>query len=100
VGAGPGRPRVYCRVSHRQRAYEARKLASAHRLGEDDVLLSRASFQELKDVVFAIEAALQDVDRDLASAESPSDYREALWHLYHAAADVRTASLEPRAVAS
>ena len=60
MGAGPGRPRVYCRDSHRQRAYEARKLASAHRLGEDDVLLSRASFQELKDVVFVIEAGKTD----------------------------------------
>lgn len=50
--------------------------------------------------MFAIEAALQDVDADLASAESPAEYREALWHLYHAAADVRTASLEPRAVGS
>ena len=100
VAAGPGRPRVYCRDSHRQRAYEARRLASVHRLGDDDVLLSRRTFQELKDVLYAIEAALQDVDADIAGASSPSEYREALWHLYHAAAEVRSASVEPRAIGS
>lgn len=97
---GPGRPRRYCRKSHRQRAYEARRLAAAHRLGPDDVLVSRDAFQGYKDLLFRIEAALQDVDQDLAEGVDPSEYRRALWHLYRAAAEVRVASLEPRAVGS
>lgn len=94
---GPGRPRRFCRPSHRQRAYEARRLATLHHLGPDDVLLARTTFDRVRDLLFRIEAALQDVDGDLASGADPDEYRAALWHLYQAAAGVREAALEPRA---
>lgn len=95
---GPGRPPRFCRRSHRQRAYEARRLAGAHGLGSDDILLSRSAFEELRDVLYRIEAALQDVDGDLAGGADTAEYRQALWHLYRTAASVRTISFEPRAV--
>lgn len=95
---GPGRPRAFCRRSHRQRAYEARKLAEAHRLGADDILITRSTFEAIRDVFYRIEAALQDIDSDLAAGVAPSEYRTALWHLYQAAADVRSASIEPKAI--
>jgi len=98
ASAGPGRPQVYCRPSHRQRAYEARRLAAEHRLSEDDVLVSRHSFEQVRDVLYRIESALQDVDADLASGANPDEYRRALWHLYEAAADARVLAFEPKAI--
>lgn len=96
--AGPGRPPRFCRRSHRQRAYEARRLAEAHGLGADDVLLTRSTFEQLRDLLYRIEAALQDVDTDLAGGADSAEYREALWHLYRTAAAVRTVSFEPAAI--
>ncbi|MFP5332228.1 MAG: hypothetical protein ACLGHX_07725 [Acidimicrobiia bacterium] len=98
IPAGPGRPPRFCRRSHRQRAYEARRLAEAHGLGPDDVLIGRRSFEELRDLLYRIETALQDVDSDLAGGADASEYREALWHLYRTAAAVRTVAFEPTAI--
>lgn len=95
---GPGRPIKYCRRSHRQRAYEARLLAAAHQLGEDDVLVSAGLLAELQDAVYVIEAAMEDIDRDLAEGDDPDSHRDALWHLYGAAAGLRAVRIEPKAV--
>jgi hypothetical protein len=95
---GTGRPRAYCRRSHRQRAFESRRLAASHGLGADDVLMSRASLAELRDAIYQLEAAMEDVDTDLAEADDPGRHRSALWHLYGAAANLRGMRLEPRAV--
>ena len=97
---GPGRRRRYCRTSHRQRAYEARKLAGAHALGADQVLMAAARLEEIRDLIYRIEAALDDVDVDLGAEDSEAATRNALWHLYRACTDVRTVSLEPLAVGS
>ncbi|MGH8927422.1 MAG: hypothetical protein ACRDWH_03660, partial [Acidimicrobiia bacterium] len=91
-------PQVYCRRSHRQRAYEARYLARAHGLGPDDVLLSMSALSDLRDAIYQLEAAMEDVDNDLAVADSPGHHRAALWHLYGAAANLRGARLEPKAI--
>ena len=98
MASGPGRPPRFCRRSHRQRAYEARNLAEAHALGDDDVLVSRTSFEQLRDLLYRLEAALQDVDNDLANAADGDAFRDALWHLYRTAAAVRAVSFEPRAI--
>jgi hypothetical protein len=95
---GPGRPSRYCRRSHRQRAYEARQLAAVHQLGLDDVLVSAGLLAELQDAVYVIETALEDIDRDLAEVDNPQDHRDALWHLYGAAAGLRAIRIEPKAV--
>ena len=95
---GPGRPSRYCRRSHRQRAYEARQLAVAHQLGADDVLVSASLLADLQDAVYLIEAALEDIDRDLAEVDDPRSHRDALWHLYGAAAGLRALRIEPKAV--
>ena len=98
VPEGPGRPQVYCRRSHRQRAFEARHLAASHGLGADDVLMSRANLVELRDALYQLEAAMEDVDTDLTEADDPGRHRSALWHLYGAAANLRGVRLEPKAV--
>jgi hypothetical protein len=94
-----GRPREYCRRSHRQRAFEARESARRHRLGADEVIISRASYDQVRDSFYRIETALDDVLSDLAAGESREALSEAFWHLYEAAAAVRGIPLEPRAMA-
>jgi len=95
---GPGRPRRYCRPSHRQRAYEARNLAATHALRPDQVLMSRERLEVIRDLMYRIESAMDDVDTDLGSDASVDGTRQALWHLYRACAEVRTISLEPLAL--
>ena len=89
---------MYCRRSHRQRAFEARQLAASHGLGVDDVLMSRGSLVELRDALYQLEAAMEDVDTDLMEADDPGRHRSALWHLYGAAANLRGVRLEPKAI--
>jgi len=98
VAGGTGRPPRFCRRSHRQRAYESRRLAESRGLGDDDILLARSSYEELRDLLYRIESALQDIDGDLADGADSADYRQALWHLYRTAAGVRSVSMEPRAI--
>lgn len=51
----------------------------------------------IRDLLYRIEAAMDDVDTDLARDESEAGSRQALWHLYRACAEARTISLEPLA---
>ncbi len=95
---GPGRPRRYCRRSHRQRAYEARRLAGAHRLGPDDVLVDRATWLAIGDRRFRLETAVEDVVTDLTSGDV--DPGDALAHLLDAARDLLGVPFEPKAFGS
>ena len=67
---GRGRPRHYCRQGCRQQAHMARKLAAAHGLGADDVIVDRAALDELQSALYCLQAAVEDVDRDLAGKPS------------------------------
>ena len=73
-----GRKRRYCRQSCRQQAYLARKLAGAHDLAPDEVVVRRDELTDLQDRVYALQAALEDVAGDLAEADGPADVRRAL----------------------
>lgn len=73
-------------------------MARRHRLGDDDVLIGRRVYEGLRDALYQIEAALDDVDGDLRSGAGPEEHRAALWHLYRSAAAVRGLVLEPKAV--
>ncbi len=95
---GPGRPRKYCRRSHRQRHFEARKVAARLGLASDDVLISRADYDDLRDRIYLLEAALQDVERDLAVSSQLSDYADAYLHLLEGALAIRNLRIEPRAL--
>jgi hypothetical protein len=96
--AGPGRPSRFCRRSHRQRHYEARRLAERHGLREDDVLIDRNKLDRLNDRLYVLEAACQDVMADLHEDPTPDTYREAVVHLLEAALPLQNAHLEPRAI--
>ena len=75
-GGGPGRPPSYCRRSHRQRAYEARR--EAERLGIGAVLVSEASWQVLLDAVYRLETQMDDTVMDLAAGDAPEPSVRAL----------------------
>jgi hypothetical protein len=88
VAGGPGRPRVYCRRSCRQRDYEARRRAGELGLSERELVVTRAELDELYDRLYELEAAVEDVERDLADAAGEGDVRRALDWLLEAARPV------------
>jgi hypothetical protein len=97
--AATGRPRTYCRQSCRQQAHLARKLASAHGLGDDDVILDRLQLEELQGALYCLQAAVEDVDRDLADRPDAREVREALDWLLINARPLVDRWIEPRTAA-
>lgn len=76
----------------------ARKLAAAHGLGDDDLIVSRSQIEELQSRVYCLQAAIEDVDRDLAKPHAPQDVREALDWLLENARPAADLWIEPRMV--
>jgi len=100
VATGPGRPRRYCRKSHRQRAYEARREAERRNLGPDEVIITRRTWVQLRDALYRLEAAAEDVAIDLgAGRTTKADYVQALAHLSSAVRDLQDVAVEPTALA-
>lgn len=93
---GPGRPRRFCRAGCRQQAYAARKLAATHGLGDDDVIIDRLALEDLQGRLYCLQAALQDVARDLTVSAEPSDVLEALEWLRTNAQPLAEVWIEPR----
>lgn len=96
--AATGRPRRYCRAGCRQQAHIARKYALAHGLGDDDVIIDRQQLEELQGAIYCLQAALEDVDADLAGSPSASEVRTALGWLVDNARPVAALWVEPKAV--
>ena len=99
--AGPGRPRRYCRQGCRQQAHLARKLAAAHGLGDDDVIISRDGLDELQSRLYCLSAALEDVERDLESlarhgGDEVAELRQILGWLVDNARPAADLWIEPR----
>ena len=94
--AGPGRPRRYCRDGCRQQAYAARRLARAHGLGDGDVVVHRQALEDLQGRLYCLQAALEDVERDLAGTPSADDYRDAFAWLQSNAQPLAEVWIEPR----
>ncbi|MDH5615930.1 MAG: hypothetical protein OEY62_05255 [Acidimicrobiia bacterium] len=77
----------------------ARKLAAAHGLGADDLIISRHDLEELQGHLYGLQAALEDVEGDLNQAKSAGlelDYRDAYEWLYASAQPLRSTWIEPR----
>ena len=93
-----GRPRRYCRQGCRQRAYEARQRSADMGLAADDVVIGRTQLDELASALYCLQAAIEDVDRDLADAgDDPRELRLALSWLMDNARPAAALWLEPRA---
>jgi hypothetical protein len=90
---GPGRPQVFCRQACRQAAYVAGRRRDELGLSETELVVARQELDELRDKLYVLEAAIEDVDRDLAAAEGEEDLREALaWILAAARPLIATAN--------
>jgi hypothetical protein len=68
------------------------------RLAADDVVIGRTQLDELASVLYCLQAAIEDVDRDLADAgDDPRELRLALSWLMDNARPAAALWLEPRA---
>ena len=83
--AATGRPRRYCRPTCRQRDFEARQRAAEVGLTESELVLTRHELDALHDQLYVLEAAIEDVERDLAGSPSKQDYADAVRWLLQAA---------------
>ena len=63
---GPGRPREFCGGSCRQQDYLRRQRAADAGLAEHELVVTRGELDDLHDKLYVLEAAVEDVDRDLA----------------------------------
>lgn len=77
----------------------ARKLAQTHGLGEDDVIVERSVLEEFQGLLYCLQAALEDVERDLEASSRPSDVAEALAWLQENAEPLARVRLEPKMAA-
>ena len=77
----------------------AREVAQAHGLGEDDVIVERTVLEEFQGLLYCLQAALEDVDRDLAASSRPADVAEALAWLRENAEPLARTRLEPKMAA-
>ena len=89
---GAGRPRSYCRRSHRQRAFEARRAARTLQLDADEVLISRHNWELLREALGRLSALSAAVAADLAAGEeSGAGYAAAVGTLSAAVAELQEA---------
>jgi hypothetical protein len=68
----------------------------AHGLGDDDVIVDRTALEELQGALYGLQAALEDVERDLAASSKPADVAEALAWLRRNAEPLARFWIEPR----
>lgn len=85
MGKGPGRPRTFCTQACRQKDYIARIRARDAGLSEAELIVTRDELTALHDQLYVLEAAIDDVERDLSSASTKQDYVEALAWVMEAA---------------
>ncbi len=78
----------------------ARRLASAHGLGDDDLIISRQQLEEFQSRLYCLQAALEDVERDLERSSEPPDIAEAFAWLRSNAQPVAEIWIEPRTTES
>ncbi len=85
MGEGPGRPRQFCTQACRQKDYIARLRAQEAGLSEAELVVTRQELDELHDKLYVLEAAIEDVERDLAASPTKQDYVDAVAWLLEAA---------------
>jgi hypothetical protein len=82
---GPGRPRRFCQQACRQAAYVAGQRRAELGLSETELVITRRALDELRDQLYVLEAAVEDVERDLSNGETAQDLRDAVDWLLAAA---------------
>ena len=85
ITGGPGRPRHFCKAGCRQADYIARQRNAEVGVSESELIITRAALDDLRDRLYVLETAVEDVDRDLGDATGEQDLRDALAWLLAAA---------------
>jgi hypothetical protein len=70
AAGGRGRPREFCSQRCRQWDWVARQRAAELDLAEGELVIARASLDELHDDLYTLACAVEDAERDLAAAGS------------------------------
>jgi len=95
--AGRGRPREFCSQRCRQWDWVARQRAADLQLSEGELVVTRDQLDALKDAVFVLECAVNDVRQDLTSGRHTKDsLTELLNWLLESADPVIGASVSPQ----
>ena len=79
--SGPGRTRQFCSQRCRQWDWVARQRAHELELSDGELVIAKATLDDLHDELYVLGCAVDDVERDLAAAgERPSaaELRQAL----------------------
>lgn len=93
---GPGRKKEFCSQRCRQWDWVARQRANDLQLSEDELVMTRAELDTLKDQMYVLHCALLDARRDLQQPRhTAASLREILDWLMDAAEPVAQASLAP-----
>lgn len=92
-----GRPRKYCRRSHRQRHYEARRRGADRGLADHEAIVNRTDYDRLRDEIYRLEAACEDADTDLHASPTRTDLSDVIDALTSVARGVIEAVVEPSA---
>ncbi len=83
--SGPGRPREFCKQSCRQRDYESRQRSAEVGLSDRELIVARHTIDDLRDRLYVLECAIEDVRRDLTGSPTKADYRDAVGWLVESA---------------
>ena len=76
VRGGRGRPPRFCKRSCRQRDYEARRRAAELGLSDGELVVTREQLESVRDRLYVLECAVEDVERDLTERGDDPDDRE------------------------
>ena len=83
--AARGRPRLFCRQACRQSAYVAGRRRDELGLTETELIVTRQALEDLRDRLYVLEAAVEDVERDLGEEQDERSLQDAVEWLLAAA---------------
>jgi hypothetical protein len=95
-----GRPRQFCSQACRQWDWVGRQRAHELQLSEGELIIAKSELDELHDQLYVLACAVNDAERDLATAgvkATPRELREIVDWLLEAARPVRDRELTPPA---
>ena len=93
ANSGPGRPKKFCSQKCRQWDWVSRQRADELALSENELVVTRQELDDLKDMIFVLQCAVNDVRADLTAGRQTNEtLRELIDWLIQAAEPVTTAS--------
>ncbi len=81
---------MFCKRSCRQREFESRVKADRHGLDETELIVARSELEQLRDELYVLQCAVEDVERDVTPTSTMTETREALEWVLAAARPLQT----------